>query len=152
MAMNSRILYPKAARGMYPMPTRRQEKINARLVVEISNIIRELKDPRIGFVTITAAQVTADLSAAKVLFSVYGDSRVIEDSANALQHAARYVRRRLAEVLDIKIVPYLTFVYDRNIAYADEMSRLIREARASDRDHGESQAAPIDPNKMIGGD
>ncbi len=127
------------------MPTRRQEKVNARLVVEISQIIRELKDPRIGFVTITAAQVSADLSSAKILFSVYGDRQAIDDSTAALQHAARYIRRRLAEVMAIKIVPYLAFVYDRNIAYADEMSRLISEARASDRDHGESPMVPIDP-------
>ncbi|MCX7933758.1 MAG: 30S ribosome-binding factor RbfA [Planctomycetota bacterium] len=136
------------------MPTRRQEKINARLVVEISHIIRELKDPRIGFVTITAAQVTADLSEAKILFSVYGDSQEIDNSTAALQHAARYIRRRLAEVMEIKTVPYLAFVYDRNIAYADEMSRLISEARASDRDRGESPTIAREPwpSRPRGGD
>ena len=124
------------------MPTRRQERVNARLVVEVSGALRTLRDPRVGFVTITEADVAPDLSTAKIYFSVYGDAEAAEKTTQALRAAASYIRRTIAHHFDMRIMPFLQFVFDTRIAHADEMSRLIAQARATDPNPGPAAARP----------
>lgn len=124
------------------MPSRRQEKINSRMVELVSAAVRTLRDPRIGFLTITGAEITPDLRNAKIFFSVYGEEKAREETTLALSAAARHIRREIGPDLPMRVLPFLQFVYDDRIAYADEMSRLIAQARASDTNPGEPPAAP----------
>ena len=116
------------------MPTRRQQRVNGRIVEEVSAAIRGLKDPRIGFVTVTGAEVSPDLRHAKVFVSVLGDDAVRDETLAALKHSAGHIHHQIGDALNMKYTPHLEFCYDESIARADAMSRLIQAARASDPD------------------
>ncbi len=92
-------------------------------------IARELKDPRVGMVTIQAVEVTPDYAHAKVFFSVLtGD---VEETAQGLNQAAGFLRNGLFKRLHIHTVPTLHFVYDRTPERAADMNALIARAVAS---------------------
>lgn len=114
------------------MPSRRQERVNGRIVQEVSEAVRELKDPRIGFVTITRAEVSPDLRHASIFVSVLGEQEQIDASMEGLLNSAKHIRKTIGAGLSMKYTPELHFKYDHNIHYADNMSRLIAEARATD--------------------
>jgi ribosome-binding factor A len=96
---------------------------------DLSELIRELKDPRIGMATVNAVEVTPDYAHAKVFFSVLvGDA---EETAAALNEAAGFLRNGLFKRLQIHTVPTLHFHYDRSIERAAELSALISKANAS---------------------
>ena len=103
---------------------------------DLAELIRELKDPRIGMVTINAVEVTPDYAHAKVFFSVLvGD---VAASEEALNEAAGFLRNGLFKRLQIHTVPTLHFHFDRTTERAAEMNALIRQANAqraaADRD------------------
>ncbi|MDE2398950.1 MAG: 30S ribosome-binding factor RbfA [Burkholderiales bacterium] len=96
---------------------------------DVAELIRELKDPRVGMVTINSVEVTPDYAHAKVFFSVLlGDA---EQSAAALNEAAGYLRNGLFKRLAIHTVPTLHFVFDRTTERAADLSALIARANAS---------------------
>lgn len=96
---------------------------------DLSELIRELKDPRVGMATINAVEVTPDYAHAKIFFSVLvGDP---EASAEALNEASGFLRNGLFKRLQIHTVPTLHFHYDRSIERAAEMSSLIAKANAT---------------------
>jgi ribosome-binding factor A len=102
---------------------------------DLAELIRGLKDPRVGMVTISAVEVTPDYAHAKVHFSVLvGD---VEATAQALNEAAGFLRNGLFKRLQIHTVPTLHFHFDRTTERAVAMNALIREAnaqRAADTD------------------
>ncbi len=118
------------------MPTRRQERVNNRLVQEVSDALRRLKDPRIGFVTVTGAEVSPDLREARIRVSVLGSEDEQQSTMRALQHATGYIQSIVAGKLELKVTPRLTITADRSSEYADNIARLIAEARATDPDSG----------------
>jgi ribosome-binding factor A len=96
---------------------------------DVAELIRELKDPRIGMVTIHSVDVTPDYAHAKVYFSVLvGDAPECEA---ALNEAAGFLRNGLFKRLSIHTVPTLHFVFDRTTERAAELSMLIRQANAT---------------------
>lgn len=96
---------------------------------DLAELIRELKDPRIGMATVNAVEVTPDYAHAKVFFSVLvGDPT---ETGEALNEAAGYLRNGLFKRLQIHTVPSLHFHFDRTIERAAEMSALIRTANAN---------------------
>jgi ribosome-binding factor A len=96
---------------------------------DLAELIRELKDPRIGMATVNAVEVTPDYAHAKVFFSVLvGDPA---ESEAALNEAAGFLRNGLFKRLQIHTVPTLHFHYDRTIERAAEMSQLISKANAT---------------------
>ena len=88
----------------------------------------ELKDPRVGFVTVTAVDTAPDLRQARVFVSVLGDEAVRRRSLEALQHAHGYLQRRVAGELRLKHTPTLAFAYD------DSSDRGLRIAELLDRE------------------
>ena len=95
---------------------------------DLAELIRELKDPRIGFVTITGVDVTPDYAHATVRFSLLiGDTSECE---TALNEAAGFVRNGLFKRLQIHTVPTLHFQFDRTTERAAELNDLIRRANA----------------------
>ena len=96
---------------------------------DLGTLIRELKDPRIGMVTVNAVEVTPDYAHAKILFSVLvGDPQECE---TALNEAAGYLRNGLFKRLQIHTVPTLHFHFDRTTERAAELSALIQQANAT---------------------
>ena len=96
---------------------------------DVAELIRELKDPRIGMVTINSVQVTPDYAHAKVYFSVLvGEPAECEAGLN---EAAGFLRNGLFKRLQIHTVPTLHFIFDRTTEHAAELSALIREANAN---------------------
>jgi ribosome-binding factor A len=96
---------------------------------DVAELIRELKDPRIGFVTINAVEVTPDYAHAQVFFSILtGDPA---ESELALNEAAGFVRNGLFKRLAIHTVPTLHFHFDRTTERAADLSSLIQKANAT---------------------
>jgi ribosome-binding factor A len=96
---------------------------------DLAALIRELKDPRIGMVTLNAVEVTPDYAHAKVYFSqLVGDN---EACTTAMNEAAGYLRNGLFKRLTIHTVPTLHFVYDRTTERAADISALIARANAT---------------------
>ncbi len=107
-------------------------------------IIHELSDPRIGFVTVTGADVSPDLAQATVRVSVLGSDADKRKTLRALANSASFIETTLFKRARIKRMPHLTFEFDDDIDRNIKMSELIREARGSDPDGGmiPAEAAP----------
>jgi ribosome-binding factor A len=113
----------------YPRSRRIAEQVQR----ELSEIIRlELKDPRVGMITITDVEVTADAAHAKVYFTLMGDAARIEATTAALTHAAGFLRSELAHRMKLRIVPQLSFKYDASVERGARLSQLIDAAVADD--------------------
>lgn len=93
----------------------------------LSEAIPTLKDPRIGFVTVTAVDTTSDLDHAKVWVSVLGNERKREETLRALDGAAGVLQGRLNRELRLRRTPQLEFVYDRAVEHGVRMTHLIDE-------------------------
>ena len=103
-------------------------------------ISRELKDPRVGMITVTEVQLTPDYAHAKVFFTMLADDReAIKNTVKGLQIAAGFIRGQLGKRLSVHTLPELHFVHDTSTARGVELSRLIDEANAT-RSKDEDQA------------
>jgi ribosome-binding factor A len=121
---------------------RRPERLAEGIREEVARIVAsDLKDPRIGFVTITRVEVTHDLGHARVLVGVLGGDAERERSLAALKSAAGFVRREIGRRLRIRVVPEIEFRYDKGIDATDRVARLLREAAASSSSPGAPPAA-----------
>jgi len=111
----------------------RSRRIAEQVQRELSEIIRlELKDPRVGMITITDVEVTPDTAYAKVYFTLMGDAARVKETATALAHAAGFLRSELAHRLKLRIVPQLLFKYDASVERGARLSQLIDAAVADD--------------------
>ena len=117
--------------------TRRTERINDQLREEISDLLqRELKDPRLGFVTVTEVDVTPDLKYAKVYVSVLGHDAQWTASFQALDSARGFVWSWLRRHLDLRVTPEITFRPDRSMEHAAHIQSLLAELRTKRLDDG----------------
>ena len=92
-----------------------------------STIATDLKDPRVGFVTVTGVKTSPDLRHARVYVSVLGDESTREASIDGLRSAHGYLQRRLAAELTLKHTPSLSFEYDESVDRGMRISRLLHE-------------------------
>jgi ribosome-binding factor A len=104
----------------------------ARIDHEIQRILgtlitQELKDPRLGFVTVTRVEVSDDLHQCKVFVSIIGDRHVARKSLDALTSAARFLRGELGHRIDLRHTPELVFVEDRSTERAIALAKTLRE-------------------------
>ncbi len=101
-------------------------RINGEVQKALSEIIRELKDPRIHPMTsVVLAQVTPDLKFCKVYISVLGSDEQAQDTIRGLKSAEGFIRTQLAKKINLRNTPDVTFVLDQSIEYGVRMSRLI---------------------------
>jgi ribosome-binding factor A len=115
----------------------RTRRIAEQVQRELSDIIRlELKDPRVGMITLTDVEVTPDGAYARVYFTLLGDAARIKETTMALDHAAGFLRSELAHRLKLRIVPQLIFKYDASIERGMRLSQLIDAAVAEDAKRG----------------
>ncbi len=124
----------------------RKDRVSEQIRRELSELIRtELKDPRVGMVSITDVEVTADYAHAKVFFSTLAGSERLEEVMVGLQKASGFLRRELGKRITIHTTPQLKFVFDQSLERGADLSKLIQEAVAisersdsrSDSDAGE---------------
>ena len=103
-------------------------RVNTEVQRELSNIIRNMKDPRVApWTSVVAAEVAPDLKTCKAYISVLGDGKAQEDTIKGLQRAEGYIRRELAHTLNMRNTPEIRFILDQSIEYGVNMSKKIDE-------------------------
>jgi ribosome-binding factor A len=111
--------------------TLRQEKIQEQLVQEVSEMIRrDLRDPRLGFVTLTGAEISRDLRHARIFVSVLGDDAAQSQSLKALNSAAGMLRGEFARRAHLRVAPELSFHNDIGIARGQRIFELLHSVEA----------------------
>lgn len=122
------------------MPGRRAERVAEQIREEVSRIIlRQMHDPRIGFVTVTEARISDDLSHARIFVSVLGSDQEVTAALAALNSASGFIRHRLGAVLRLKRIPELHFVFDDTVRAAARIEELLSQvsSRAPEPDDQE---------------
>lgn len=111
----------------------RQDRIRQALKKEVSNIIHdELKDPRLGFVTITDIEITPDLRYAKIFFSVLGKDEDYKKTKEALDNATGFIRKLIAQRIRLRFTPEIIFREDRSAEYSIRIQEAIEEIKKLD--------------------
>jgi len=114
--------------------SQRAQRVGEQIQRELAGLLRDaVKDPRVGRVTVTAVEVSADLSHAKVFVTHLAGQESADEAVRALQHTAGFLRTELSHRLKLYSVPQLHFAYDDSIESGMRLSQLIDEAVAADR-------------------
>ena len=125
-----------------PREFKRSERVAGSLRRELARLIQmEVKDPEVGFISLSDVEVSRDLAHAKVFITVF-ESEKAASSLKALKRAAGYLRRRLGQEMRIRSVPELHFFHDSSVETGQRMDSLIDAAVAADRenDHADRDA------------
>jgi ribosome-binding factor A len=118
----------------------RIEKVQELLKRELSEIIqRDLKDPRVGFITVSRAKVSGDLRHAKIYVSVMGDEKSAKDTMEGLSSARGYIQRELGRKVKIKFLPALEFVLDTSVDHGFHIMEILKKIEEEKRDEHEDQ-------------
>jgi ribosome-binding factor A len=112
--------------------TDRMRRVNEAIREALAEAVGDLKDPRIGFVTVTGVDTTPDLREARVYVSVLGSEKKREATLEGLASAHGVLQARIADGLRLKRTPRLAFEYDRSVDYGVRMSKLIDEHAPDD--------------------
>ena len=123
---------------------KRTDRVAEQLQQELALLIqREVKDPRLGMVTISSAKVSRDLGYADVYFTLLGDNDPvsIKDNLAILRQASGFLRSRIARTMSLRHVPELRFHYDESVVRGHQLSALIDEAVKSDQQHHDATNA-----------
>lgn len=112
-------------------------RVGEQIKKEISTIIQqELKDPRIGFITVTGVEVTNDLSQATVYLSVLGNEEQREATLHALARSTGFIRSELGKRIRLRHTPALLFKFDGSIDYGSRIESLLHELNKQGGGHG----------------
>jgi ribosome-binding factor A len=110
----------------------RAERVGDQIQRELAVLLlQEVKDPRVGMITITAVEVTKEFENARVFYTVMGDQDQREKTAIGLAKASGYLRRELSKRLKLRTTPQLKFVFDKSVNEGMRMTALINEAVSS---------------------
>lgn len=104
----------------------RIEKLQELIKQEMSKmLLKELKDPRIGFVTVTDVEMTGDLREAKIYVSVMGGEEQVKNSLEGLNSALGFVRREIGQRIRLRFTPEISFALDTSLDYGDHIQKLL---------------------------
>lgn len=118
------------------MTAHRANRVAEEIKKEITKMLRdEIKDPRIGFVTVTGVEVTPDIRYAKVFVSVYGDADTQEQSLDALEKAKGFVRSEIGKRIRLRYAPEVSFKLDTSIEYGARIMKLLEEVKDTESTH-----------------
>jgi ribosome-binding factor A len=110
------------------LPGRRAERLGHQIRIELAELIaREVKDPRIGFATVTRVELTADLHHARVFVSVLGSPEEQESSIEGLSSAGGFLRHEIGRRLALRRAPELVFILDRGAEAGEKIEMLLQE-------------------------
>ena len=111
----------------------RVEKLQEFIKQETGKILlREIKDPRIGFVTVTDVEVTGDLREAKIYVSIMGDEEKIKESWEGLHSALGFIRREIGKRVKLRFTPKISFALDTSLDYSEHIQKLLLQVGSSD--------------------
>ena len=107
----------------------RPERVGQEIQAAIANILTrgELKDPRIGYITITGVKVSPDLKTARVYYSMIGTEQERKDTHKGLEAAKGFIRREVTEAVNLRVSPEIFFTFDESLERGDRIERLLRE-------------------------
>ena len=129
------------------MPGRRTDRVSVLIQRELSDIIqRELKDPRVGFCTISQVQVSTDLRYADVKVSVVGDKQQKRNSIRGLKSAAGFLRREVVQRIGLRHAPELRFELDDSVDQLMRIDRLLKRLHTQEEISSPSDDEAIEPN------
>ncbi|MCQ6280157.1 30S ribosome-binding factor RbfA [Bacillus sp. EB600] len=118
------------------MTHHRANRVGEQMKKELSDIIgRKIKDPRIGFVTVTDVQVTGDLQQAKVYISVLGDDEQKENTLKGLAKAKGFIRSEIGQRIRLRKTPEIIFEFDESIDYGNRIETLINKLHTEENEH-----------------
>jgi len=116
------------------MQGKRTDRVGHLIQMELSQLIlHKVKDPRLGFVTVTHVDVMPDLKSARVFFSIMGDEKSKSASQTALQKAAGFLQKEIGNVLKLKYTPKLHFCIDDSLDRGLEIDEVIRKIHNEDK-------------------
>jgi len=109
----------------------RPSRVGQQIQAVIAEILSRglLRDPRIGFITVTGVKVSPDLRVAKVFYSMIGDGQQRRDTQEGLDAAKGFVRHEVTSRLKLKFSPEIYFAWDSSVSEGDKIDRLLREVR-----------------------
>ena len=129
------------------MPGRRTDRVSALIQRELSDIIqRELKDPRVGFCTISQVQVSTDLRYADVKVSVVGDKQQKRKSITGLKSAAGFLRREVVRRIGLRHAPELRFELDDSVDQLMRIDRLLKRIHTQEEKSSPANDEAIESN------
>jgi ribosome-binding factor A len=121
----------------------RPERIAEAIRDELSRLIaRDVRDPAVGFITLTSVKVAPDLQLARVYYTSMGDEKALRETAKALGRAMPFLRRQIAQRLRLRRVPELQFFYDESVAQHDRIEQILQDLKAE-----ATERAPSDEHK-----
>ncbi|MDI6793036.1 MAG: 30S ribosome-binding factor RbfA [bacterium] len=114
-------------------PYKRMDRVNELIREEISDIIlHRIKDPHLGFVTVTRADVSPDLNEAKVYVSILGEEPEVKQSMNILNKAAPFIRNEVGKRIRLKYIPKVIFKFDPSIEYSVHISQMLESLKKTE--------------------
>jgi len=131
-----------------PKDFSRTRRVGEQIQREMAQLVQqEIKDPRLGLITISAVKLSKDMSHANVFFTTLDEEQSVDETLKILEGAAGFLRHELAKRMQLRIVPHIHFKYDESIAYGNDLSALINKAmgmenpenRMSDMDDNDEQ-------------
>lgn len=129
------------------MQYRRKDRVGDLLKREIAQIVQnQLKDPGLGFVTITGAKLSADLKQARIFYSVLGDEDSKKRTASALKRASGFIQNEVGRNLKLKYTPEVFFEFDGSVEYGAHIEELIERIHRTEGTEGQKEGQDQEPN------
>jgi ribosome-binding factor A len=109
----------------------RPERVGQEIQAAIGQLLTrgELRDPRIGFITITGVKVSPDLRVARVFYSMMGTDQERQETQKGLEAAKGFVRREVTSAVNLRVSPEIFFSFDESVGEGDKIDRLLREVK-----------------------
>jgi ribosome-binding factor A len=124
----------------------RVERVAEQIREEISQILAtEVADPGVGLVTVTRVKVTADLSLARIYWTIMGDTAQRKETAKALKRATPFVRRLLSQRLTLRRSPEVQFLFDQSVAAQDRVEQILYELKQEEAARATPAASDAPP-------
>lgn len=120
----------------------RIEKLQELIKQEMSKmLLKELKDPRIGFVTVTDVEMTGDLREAKIYVSIMGGEEQVKNSLEGLNSALGFIRREIGQRVRLRFTPEISFALDTSLDYGDHIQKLLLQVEGDNKDDANPQGS-----------
>jgi len=112
----------------------RPERVGAEIQAAVGELLTrgELRDPRIGYITITGVKVSPDLRVARIFWSMLGDEAARKETQAGLEAAKGFVRREVTARVKLRVSPEIFFVFDKSVGEGDKIDRLLREVKTKE--------------------
>ncbi len=122
------------------MSKQRKEKLQEQLKQEVSDILQnEIKDPGIGFVTVTSVNLSGDYRHAKIFVSIFDNKEKQEETMQTLEKATGFIRSEVAKRVKLRHIPELVFIFDESIEHGDHINKLLKELRQGNDNNNEKE-------------